>query len=85
MSKKDIRMIEDQLQRLIDIRQVIAEMEKNVVFLNKEAEPEAYRRWYLSYQAVRNLEGLVSESLEDMKTYLKKKKRPWRDRFFKKS
>ena len=84
MSKKADRLIVGLTRRLNAIKREIAEMEGNVDFLQKEAEPEAYRRWYLSHQSVRNLEGLVTESLERTQEYFIYKNLPWWKKLYKK-
>lgn len=77
MSKRVNNLLNGLHQRLLSTQKIIEDMEGDVEIFNKETEPEAYRRWYLSYHAVKNLEGLVGESLDLLDTYYTYKKLPW--------
>lgn len=85
MSKRKDYLISGLQRRLSAISRDIDEMQGNVDFLNKERDPEAYRRWYLSHHAVQNLEGRVSEALERIDAYYKYAKLPWWKRLFRRS
>lgn len=82
MSKQTKHLISGLQRRLHAIKRDIDEMENNVGILNKEADPEAYLRWYLSYHSVRNLEGRVTEALERIEAYNNYKNLPWWKRLF---
>lgn len=85
MSKQTDNLITGLRRRLSAIDKIIVDMQGDVEILNKESEPEAYRRWYMSYHAVQNLEGYVTESLEKLNAYYAHKKLPWWKRMFKRS
>lgn len=83
MSKRDDHIISSLQRRLKNISREVDVMIGNIDFLHKEADPEAYRRWYLSHQSVRNLEGYISEALTRLDTYYAYKNLPWWKRIFK--
>lgn len=83
MSKRTDNLLNGLRRRLRALDKIILEMQDNVGIMNKEANPEAYRRWYLSYLAVQNLEGLVTESLEKVNAYITYRNLPWWKRLFK--
>ena len=77
MSKRTDNLIKGLRRRTQAIDGIITEMQINVGILNKESDPDAYFRWYLSYHAIQNLEGLTTESLEKLNEYYEYKKLPW--------
>lgn len=81
--KKTEKTLGELIRLIKKLEQEVSDMEANVGFLNKETDPESYRRWYLSHQTVRNLHGYLELAYEKIESYNNYKQLPWWKKIFK--